>query len=61
MAEALKLLRQYVTEKKEFTEDDENIIFGDIAYPKEAKTNYMIYEYAFLIQKFSFNFTLKMN
>jgi parafibromin len=48
MAEALKLLRQYVMEKKEFTEDDDKIIFGDIAYPKEAKTNYMIYEYVFI-------------
>jgi len=43
MADALSILRLYNTEKKEIVERDDQIIFGDFAWPKTAKTNYLIW------------------
>ena len=43
MADALSVLRQYTIEKKEIHERDDQIIFGDFAWPKTAKTNYLIW------------------
>jgi len=43
MSDALSILRNYVKNKRDFTEDDERIIFNDQCYPKNVKTNYVIY------------------
>jgi hypothetical protein len=43
MADALSVLRQYTIEKKEIQEKDDQIIFCDFAWPKTAKTNYLIW------------------
>ena len=44
MADCLSLLRQYNIQKKEILERDELIIFGNVAWPKTARTNYVIYK-----------------
>ncbi len=43
MADVLSVLRQYNTEKRDVLEKDDQVIFGDFAWPKSAKTNYLIY------------------
>ena len=45
MADALSVLRQYYIDGRlhEIVEKDDKIIFGDFAWPKTAKTNYLIY------------------
>lgn len=43
MSDALNTLRNYVKSKKDFTEDDERIIFQDQCYAKNIKTTYVIY------------------
>lgn len=43
MADPLSLLRQYTVSGKDIIEKDERIIFGEFAWPKNVKTNYMIY------------------
>ena len=43
MADALSVLRQFNIEKKEIIDRDDQIIFGDFAWPKTAKTNYLIW------------------
>jgi hypothetical protein len=41
--DALSLLRNFIINKKEYQEEDDKIIFGDVFYPKDTKTNYIIY------------------
>lgn len=43
MSDALSLLRNFVKNRKEFFEEDDKIVFGDVAYPKNVKTNFLIY------------------
>lgn len=43
MADALSLLRLFHTDKKEYTIENDRFIFNDVAYPKDTKTNYLIY------------------
>ncbi|KAL5483780.1 hypothetical protein EMCRGX_G020194 [Ephydatia muelleri] len=43
MADCLSLLRQYNIQKKEIVERDGLIIFDQVAFPKNAKTNHLIY------------------
>ncbi|CAG0886289.1 unnamed protein product [Cyprideis torosa] len=43
MADPLSLLRQYHSQKKLPVERDGDIIFGEFAWPKNVKTNYVIY------------------
>ncbi|KAG5678367.1 hypothetical protein PVAND_008049 [Polypedilum vanderplanki] len=43
MADPLSLLRQYNINKKEIIERDGQIIFGEFAWPKNVKTNYLKY------------------
>ena len=43
MADCLTLLRQYNTQKKEIVERDSLVIFDKTAWPKNTKTNYLIY------------------
>ncbi|XP_025112540.1 parafibromin-like [Pomacea canaliculata] len=43
MADVLSILRQYNINKKEIVEKDDQIIFGEFAWPKNAKTNYVIW------------------
>ncbi|XP_005088839.1 parafibromin [Aplysia californica] len=43
MADVLSILRQYNTNSKEIVEKDDQIIFGEFAWPKNAKTNYVMW------------------
>lgn len=43
MADVLSNLRQYNINKKEIKEEDDQVIFGELAWPKTVKTNYVIY------------------
>ncbi|XP_050507175.1 parafibromin [Diabrotica virgifera virgifera] len=43
MADPLSLLRQYNVNKKEIIERDGQIIFGEFSWPKNVKTNYLIW------------------
>ncbi|XP_013421430.1 parafibromin-like [Lingula anatina] len=43
MADVLSALRQYNIQKKEIIEKDDLVIFGDMAWPKTAKTNYLVW------------------
>ncbi|KAF7266046.1 cell division cycle 73 hyrax isoform X2 [Rhynchophorus ferrugineus] len=43
MADPLSLLRQYNVNKKEIIERDGQIIFGEFSWPKNVRTNYLIW------------------
>ncbi|XP_015112093.1 parafibromin [Diachasma alloeum] len=43
MADPLSVLRQYNVSKKEIIERESQIIFGEISWPKNVKTNYLTY------------------
>ncbi|XP_061713858.1 parafibromin [Cydia pomonella] len=43
MADPLSLLRQYNVNKKEIVERDNQIIFGEFSWPKNVKTNYLMW------------------
>ena len=43
MADALSLLRQFTIDKKEYTAENDRFVFNDLAYPKDIKTNYLVY------------------
>nr|CAB3229287.1 parafibromin [Phallusia mammillata] len=43
MADALSILREYNVGKKSIEEHDGHIIFGDFSWPKNVKTNYIIW------------------
>ena len=43
MSDALSLLRNFVKAKKEFHEEEDKIVFGDVFYYKSVKTPYLIY------------------
>lgn len=43
MADLLQIIRQFNVEKKQIKEEDDAVIFGDFAWPKAAKTNYLIW------------------
>lgn len=43
MSDALGMLRTFVKSKKDFHEDEDKIIFGDVFYYKNIKTTYLIY------------------
>ena len=47
MADALSLLRQFTIENKEYATDGDRFVFNDLAYPKDIKTNYLVYGYVF--------------
>uniref|UniRef100_T1J7K9 Paf1 complex subunit Cdc73 N-terminal domain-containing protein n=1 Tax=Strigamia maritima TaxID=126957 RepID=T1J7K9_STRMM len=43
MADPLSLLREYNVNKREIVEKDGRIIFGEFSWPKNVKTNYLIW------------------
>uniref|UniRef100_A0A915IPL3 Paf1 complex subunit Cdc73 N-terminal domain-containing protein n=1 Tax=Romanomermis culicivorax TaxID=13658 RepID=A0A915IPL3_ROMCU len=43
MSDPLKLLREYTISGKPVKEKDEYIVFGDMAFPRTAKTNYLVW------------------
>ncbi|CAG9575725.1 unnamed protein product [Danaus chrysippus] len=43
MADPLSLLRQYNVNKKEIVERDNQVIFGEFSWPKNVKTNYIMW------------------
>ena len=45
MADVLSILRQYNINKKvpEVDEKDDQIIFGEFAWPRNVKTNYLVW------------------
>ena len=45
MADPLSLLRQYHMRKKDIVERDQMICFGEYCWPKQTKTNYLIYRF----------------
>lgn len=46
MADVLSVLRQYNTQKKEIVVKGDEVIFGEFSWPKNVKTNYVIWGYA---------------
>lgn len=53
MSDALSLLRNFVKAKRDFHEEDDKIIFGDVYYPKNVKTTYLIYGFVTKQQTYS--------
>ncbi len=51
MADVLDVLREYHLNNKPILENQDEIIFGEFAWPKNAKTNYLMwgYEHLFLL------------
>lgn len=45
MADVLSVLRQYNSQKKEIVAKGEEVIFGEFSWPKNVKTNYIIWGY----------------
>lgn len=43
MADVLSVLRQYNTQKKEIVVKGDEVIFGEFSWPKNVKTNYVIW------------------
>jgi hypothetical protein len=52
MADALSLLRQFTIENKEYTIENDRFVFNDLAYPKDIKTNYLVYGCGFFHLKY---------
>jgi len=52
MADALSLLRQFTIEKKEYTIENDRFLFNDLAYPKDIKTNYLVYGFVFSFKNY---------
>ena len=44
MADPLTLLRQFNINKRDVSEKGDQLIFGEFSYPKNVKTNYMVYK-----------------
>ncbi len=49
MADCLTMLRRYNTQKKEIVEREKLIIFDQMAWPRNAKTNYLIYRCVYCV------------
>ncbi len=45
MADVLGLLREYHIGNKDIVETNDEIIFGEFAWPKKVKTNYAMWGY----------------
>lgn len=45
MADVLSVLRQYNIQKKEIVAKGDEVIFGEFSWPKNIKTNYIIWGY----------------
>lgn len=45
MADVLSVLRQYNMKKKEIVAKGDEVIFGEFSWPKNVKTNYIIWGY----------------
>lgn len=45
MADVLSVLRQYNIQKKEIVAKGDEVIFGEFSWPKNVKTNYIIWGY----------------
>lgn len=43
MADVLSLLREYNIGNKEIIETENEVIFGEFAWPKKTKTNYIMW------------------
>ena len=43
MSDPLTLLRQYTLSRSEIIEQGDALLFGDLSYPKNTKTNYAIH------------------
>ncbi|XP_071947253.1 parafibromin-like [Antedon mediterranea] len=43
MADVLSILRQYNVQKKDIVEDGEQVSFGEFSWPKDVRTNYVIW------------------
>lgn len=45
MADVLSVLRLYNIQKKEIVAKGDEVIFGEFSWPKNVKTNYIIWGY----------------
>ena len=45
MADVLSVLRQYNIQKKEIVVKGDEVIFGEFSWPKNVKTNYVVWGY----------------
>lgn len=50
MADALTLLRQFTIDNKDYTIENDRFVFNDVAYPKDVKTNYLVYGFALFLK-----------
>ena len=48
MADPITLLRQFVVDNKEYHLENDLYVFNDLAYPKDVKTNYLVYGFVHL-------------
>lgn len=48
MADVLSVLRQYNIQKKEIIAKGDEVIFGEFSWPKNVKTNYVIWGWVML-------------
>lgn len=51
MADVLSVLRLYNIQKKEIVAKGDEVIFGEFSWPKNVKTNYVIWGYVHLVYK----------
>lgn len=51
MADALSLLRQFTIDHKDYSIENDRFVFNDLAYPKDIKTNYLVYGFVFLFER----------
>lgn len=60
MADVLSVLRQYNIQKKEIIAKGDEVIFGEFSWPKNVKTNYIIWGYVSvkMLIKYIFSFRL---
>lgn len=57
MADVLSVLRLYNIQKKEIVAKGDEVIFGEFSWPKNVKTNYVIWGYvnfAYKLVNYSF-------
>lgn len=43
MADVLTILRQYNVSKKDIIDREDQVVFGDLAWQKNVKTNYVVW------------------
>lgn len=60
MADVLSVLRQYNIQKKEIIAKGDEVIFGEFSWPKNVKTNYIIWGYVSVKMLITYIFSFKL-